>query len=75
MLALSCFLTSVGGVVYMHAYIGGALVLGFGVSMILYSMLVWWREVIRNATCVIAAAVFTGKDVRFDEAVVIFFFL
>ena len=35
---------------YMHAYIGGRLVLGFGLSMILYSMFVWWRDVIREAT-------------------------
>jgi cytochrome c oxidase subunit 3 len=48
--SLACFLTTVGGVMYMHAYIGGALVLGFGVSMILYSMFVWWRDVIREAT-------------------------
>ena len=37
--SLACFLTTVGGVMYMHAYIGGALVLGFGVSMILIQCL------------------------------------
>ena len=29
-----------------HAYIGGGLVLGYGLRMILYSMFVWWRNMI-----------------------------
>ena len=35
---------------YMHAYIGGGIVLSFGFAMIIYAMFVWWRDVIREAT-------------------------
>jgi cytochrome c oxidase subunit 3 len=48
--SISTFLTTIGGVMYMHAYIGGGYVLAFGISMILYSMYVWWRDVIREGT-------------------------
>ena len=48
--SLACLISTVGGVMYMHAYTGGNLVLSFGISMILYSMFVWWRDVIREAT-------------------------
>lgn len=34
----------------MHAYVGGGLVLTLGLTMVLYSMFVWWRDVIREAT-------------------------
>lgn len=34
----------------MHGYIGGSIVLAFGMFMIFYSMFVWWRDVIREST-------------------------
>ena len=34
----------------MHAYAGGALMLAFGFSKILYAMYAWWRDIIREAT-------------------------
>jgi cytochrome c oxidase subunit 3 len=48
--SLSAFMTTTGGVMYMHSYQGGGLVLSLGLSMIIYSMIVWWRDVIREAT-------------------------
>ena len=47
---LAAFVTTVGGVMYMHAYTGGGLMLFFGNIMIIYVMFVWWRDVIREAT-------------------------
>nr|YP_009720876.1 cytochrome c oxidase subunit 3 [Scherffelia dubia]QGP70676.1 cytochrome c oxidase subunit 3 [Scherffelia dubia] len=48
--SFAALLTTTGGVMYMHAYSGGGLMLAFGFSMVLYSMFVWWRDVIREAT-------------------------
>ena len=48
--ALAAFVSTVGGVMYMHAYTGGGLMLFFGISMIIYAMFVWWRDVVREAT-------------------------
>lgn len=48
--SLACLISTVGGVMYMHAYTGGNLVLSFGISMILYSMFVWWRDIVREGT-------------------------
>lgn len=48
--SFAAFLTTTGAVLYMHAYAGGGLMLSFGFTMILYSMFVWWRDIIREAT-------------------------
>jgi len=48
--SLAAFTTTTGGVMYMHGYIGGGMVLSLGFIMILYSMFIWWRDVIREAT-------------------------
>jgi len=42
--------SAIGGVMYFHGYIGGGYVLSLGISMILYSMFVWWRDIVREAT-------------------------
>jgi cytochrome c oxidase subunit 3 len=34
----------------MHGFEGGSLGLSFGILMIIYSMFVWWRDIIREAT-------------------------
>lgn len=44
------FTTTVGAVMYMHMYMYGGWVLTLGFLGILYSMFVWWRDVIREAT-------------------------
>ena len=48
--SLSAFVSTVGGVMYMHGYNGGKGMLSLGFLMILYSMFVWWRDVVREAT-------------------------
>jgi len=48
--SLSAFVSTIGGVMYMHGYHGGGSMLFLGFSMIIYSMFVWWRDVIREAT-------------------------
>jgi cytochrome c oxidase subunit 3 len=59
--SFAAFTSTVGGVMWMHAYIGGGLVLFFGLSMIIYSMFVWWRDVVREAT-------YQGHHTSFVEA-------
>jgi cytochrome c oxidase subunit 3 len=48
--ALSAFTSTVGGVMYMHAYSGGGLMLSLGFIILIYTFFVWWRDVIREAT-------------------------
>nr|YP_665708.1 cytochrome c oxidase subunit 3 [Mesostigma viride]AAL36747.1 cytochrome c oxidase subunit 3 [Mesostigma viride]ADU04603.1 cytochrome c oxidase subunit 3 [Mesostigma viride] len=48
--SLGAFTTTVGGVMYMHAYSGGGLMLSTGFLLILYTMFVWWRDVYREST-------------------------
>ena len=48
--SLSAFCTTVGGVMYMHGYNGGGLLASLGFGMVCYTMVVWWRDVIREAT-------------------------
>ena len=47
---LSTFVLTLGGVMYMHAYQGGGIVLSLGLVLVAYSMIVWWRDVVREAT-------------------------
>jgi len=48
--AFSALLSTTGGVMYMHSYEGGGFALATGQLMILYSMYVWWRDIVREAT-------------------------
>jgi cytochrome c oxidase subunit 3 len=48
--AFSALMLTFGGVMYMHSYDGGKFLLKFGFFMVLFSMYVWWRDVIREAT-------------------------
>jgi len=48
--AFSALMTTFGGVLYMHGYIGGSFLWQFGLSMILFMMFVWWRDIIREGT-------------------------
>ena len=53
-MAVSCLIcwvdTTFGGVMYMHGYIGGDSLAASGFLLILYTMFVWWRDIIREAT-------------------------
>ena len=48
--SLAALLLTVGGVMYMHGYSAGELVVSFGIGLVFYSMFVWWRDVIREST-------------------------
>ena len=48
--SLGALCTTVGMVMYMHGYHGGEFLASVGFSMILYTMFVWWRDVIREST-------------------------
>lgn len=44
--SLAIFVLTTGGVLYMHNYSSGFFVLSYGLGMVLYSMVVWWRDII-----------------------------
>nr|ANO44476.1 cytochrome c oxidase subunit III [Schizochytrium sp. TIO1101]QBK37923.1 cytochrome c oxidase subunit III [Aurantiochytrium acetophilum] len=48
--SISAFITTTGGVLFMHNYNGGGSFLFFGFVMLLYTMFVWWRDVVREGT-------------------------
>jgi cytochrome c oxidase subunit 3 len=48
--AFSALMTTFGGVLYMHGYVGGRFLLTFGFLMILLVMFGWWRDIVREAT-------------------------
>lgn len=48
--SLGALATTLGGVMYMHSFAGGASLLTLGLTMIFYTMFVWWRDVIREST-------------------------
>ena len=48
--SLGALATTVGGVMYMHPFQGGATLLSLGLIFILYTMFVWWRDVLREST-------------------------
>jgi heme/copper-type cytochrome/quinol oxidase subunit 3 len=48
--ALSGWVVTTGGVMYMHSYKGGLFTLFFGIGLVLMCMFVWWRDVIREST-------------------------
>lgn len=48
--AFSAFSCAVGGVLYMHAFSKGFFILSTSFLMLLISMFVWWRDVVREST-------------------------
>jgi len=48
--AFGALMITFGGVLFMHGYIGGSFLLKFGFSMIIFMMIVWWRDIIREGT-------------------------
>jgi cytochrome c oxidase subunit 3 len=48
--SLGAFMFTLGGVLYMHKFMGGWNLLITGFSIILYVMFTWWRDIIREAT-------------------------
>lgn len=48
--SLGALASTLGGVMYMHSFTGGATLPGSGSGLILYTMSVWWRDVLREST-------------------------
>ena len=48
--AISCLVTAIGAAMFMHSLQYGDLILAAGLLMLISSMFVWWRDVIREAT-------------------------
>jgi len=48
--SLAAFTSTLGGVMYIHAYTGGGFIVSFGLIILIYTFFVWWRDVIREAT-------------------------
>jgi hypothetical protein len=38
---------TIGGVMYMHSFAKGGTFFNLGLGMILYTMFVWWRDIIQ----------------------------
>ena len=45
----AAFTAAVGGVMYMHDVAYGVVVLGLGFMLVLATMFMWWRDIIREA--------------------------
>jgi cytochrome c oxidase subunit 3 len=43
-------MTTIGAVMYIHLYKGGSILLPLGILMILTTMILWWRDIIREST-------------------------
>ena len=48
--SIAALTLTTGGVMYMHSFIGGGYMLTFGFLLVLATMTIWWRDVIREAT-------------------------
>jgi len=48
--SIGAFAATSGGVMYFHSYSGGGFLLTSGLFMIIFMMIVWWRDIIREAT-------------------------
>ncbi|KAK4712659.1 hypothetical protein R3W88_007172 [Solanum pinnatisectum] len=48
--SLRALATIVEGVMYMHSFQGGATLLSLGLIFLLYTMFVWWGDVLREST-------------------------
>ena len=47
--AASVFIAAIGGITYMHAMPFGGFIMSVGFLLILFTMYMWWRDVIREA--------------------------
>lgn len=48
--SIAAFSSAIGAVLYMHAYKKGFFILIFSFSILLMTMFVWWRDIIREST-------------------------
>jgi hypothetical protein len=45
----AAFTAAIGGVMYMHEVAYGVAVLGLGFALVLATMFMWWRDIVREA--------------------------
>jgi len=50
MASIAAFTITTGGVLYMHRYVSGGFTLLYGLAFLLLILILWWRDVIREAT-------------------------
>jgi len=50
LISIAAFATAIGATMYMHAYTGGLFLLTLGILQVVLIMLLWWRDVVREAT-------------------------
>ncbi len=48
--AFSAFIMMNGSVMYFHAFRGGNFIMFLGLFLVIFTMIVWWRDVIREST-------------------------
>ena len=48
--AFAALMLTFGGALYMHGYDGGSILWRYGFLMILFMMIMWWRDIIREST-------------------------
>lgn len=48
--SISCLVTFLGSVMYMHGHVGGFQIQMFGIFSILTCMFLWWRDIVREGT-------------------------
>ena len=48
--SLSALCTTIGAVMWMHSYVNGGFMFAFGFVGLLYTMAVWWRDIVKEAT-------------------------
>lgn len=77
--SLGAFMLTSGGVMYMHKFVGGWLLMFNGLLLIIFVMYVWWRDVVREATYELQHTVKVQRGLRlgvvlFIVSEVMFFF-
>jgi len=50
MASIAAFTITTGGVLYMHRYVSGGITLLYGLIFLIFILILWWRDVIREAT-------------------------
>jgi cytochrome c oxidase subunit 3 len=48
--SLETLASTIGGVMYIHSFAEGGTLLNLGLGMILYTMFVWWHDIIHEFT-------------------------
>jgi len=63
--AMGGFFSTTGMIMFMHGYSGGGLLLSVGFTTIIYTMIVWWRDIIREGSFEGQHTVFVQLGLRF----------